>query len=145
MATIVVGVDGSDDAHSALRFAIEEAQLRGWRLRVICAWELPVAEWAELPPPEEPVDRFRREAEEVVARAAEIVEKEAPGVEVERLAPEGPPAKALLEQSSDASMLVVGNRGRGTVAGVLLGSVSQEVAQKAACPVVVVPHQGSSE
>jgi nucleotide-binding universal stress UspA family protein len=145
MATIIIGVDGSDDAHSALRFAIEEAQLRGWRLRVICAWDLPVAEWGELPPPEETFDRFRLDAEEVVGRAAEVVEREAPSVECERLAPEGQPAKVLLEHSSDAGMLVVGGRGRGSVASLLLGSVSQEVVQKSACPVVVVPHQGSSK
>ena len=145
MATIVVGVDGSDDAHSALRFAIEEAQLRDWSLRVICAWEPPVAEWGEFPPPEEKLTRFRREAEEVLARAAEIVESEAANVEFERLAPEGLPAKVLLEHSSDAAMLVVGNKGHGAVASLLLGSVSQEVVQKAACPVVVVPHPGSSE
>ena len=145
MATIVVGVDGSDPAWAALRFAIEEAQFRNARLRVICAWELPVAEWGELPPPEETYDRFRREAEEVVAQAAAVVEKDAPSVECKRLAPEGLPGRVLLEQSSDASLLVVGSRGRGAVASLLLGSVSQEVVQKAGCPVVVVPHEDSSE
>jgi nucleotide-binding universal stress UspA family protein len=144
MATIVVGEDGSDDRHSALRFAIEEAQLRGWRLRVICAWELPVAEWGELPPPDETLDRFRREAEEIVATATEIVETEAPGVEVEGLALEGPPARVLLDGCSEASLLVVGSRGRGAVTGLILGSVSQDVAQHAACTVVLVPLQGSS-
>ena len=144
MPTIVVGVDGSDPAGAALRFAIEEAQLRNARLRLICAWALPVASWGEFPPPEETYDRYRREAEEVVARAAEIVEKEAPKVECERLALEGLPATVLLENASDAAMLVVGSRGRGAVTGLLLGSVSQEVVQNAVSPVVVVPHQDSS-
>ena len=65
-------------------------------------------------------------------------------MECERLAPEGPPATVLVEQASDASMLVVGSRGRGTVAGLVLGSVSQEVVKHAACPVLVVPHESSS-
>jgi nucleotide-binding universal stress UspA family protein len=145
MPTIVVGVDGSDPAWAALRFAIEEAKLRGAQLRAICAWELPVAHWGELPPPEETFDRFRSEAEEVLGRAAAIVEKEAPSLECDRLALEGAPGRVLLEHSSDAILLVVGSRGRGAVAGLILGSVSQEVVQNAACPVVVVPHKGSSE
>jgi nucleotide-binding universal stress UspA family protein len=145
MPTIVVGVDGSDHAGTALRFAIEEAQLRNARLRLICAWALPVASWGEFPPPEETYDRYRREAEEVVAKAAAIVEKEAPSIECERLAPEGPAATVLLEHSSDASMLVIGSRGHGAVTGLLLGSVSQEVVQRTSSPVVVVPHQDSSD
>lgn len=145
MSTIVVGVDGSDPASTALRFAVEEAKLRDAPLRMICAWELPVATWGELPPPEETHDRFRREAEEVVARAAEMVAKEAPNVVCEQLTFEGPPAATLVEHSADATLLVVGSRGHGAVAGLLLGSVSQEVVQKATCPVVVVPHKGSSD
>ena len=145
MPTIVVGVDGSDPAWAALRFALEEAELRRATLRVICAWELPVAQWGEFPPPEETFDRFRRDAEEIVAAAAEIVAKEAPNVECERLAPEGPPGTALLDNAGDASLIVVGTRGHGSVAGLLMGSVSQEVVHKAQCPVVVVPHEESAD
>ena len=144
MAKIVVGVDGSDPAHTALRFAIQEAELRKARLRVISAWELPV-DLGELPSPDGTFDRPRRDAEEIAATAAAIVEAEAPDVDVERLTLEGQLGSVLLEHSADASLLVVGSRGRGIVAGLLLGSVSHEVVHKAPCPVVVVPHEDSSE
>src|SRR5919108_571419 len=139
MSTIVVGVDGSDHAGTALRFAIDEAQLRNARLRLICAWELPVASWGEMPPPEETYDSFRRKAEEVVAEAAATVTKEAPRVECEQLAPEGPPATVLLEHSADATVLVVGTRGHGAVAGLVLGPVSHEGVPKGSSPGGVGP------
>ena len=152
MTTIVVGVDGSDDAHTALRFAVDEAKLRAAPLRVICAWELQVESWGEFPPPEASLDRPRRSAEEVVAEAAQIVERLAPDIECECLAPEGEGGAVLLEQSSDATLLVVGRHGHGVaekllgpVADVLLGSVSGHVVRDARCPVVVVPHASPPE
>ena len=150
MTTIVVGVDGSDESHRALRFAVDEATLRGAPLRVISTWELPVENWGELPPPEESPSRPRQRAEEVVAEAAQIVERLAPGLECECLALEGKPGDVLLEQSSDASLVVVGRHGHavangvlGSVADVVLGSVSQHVVRGARCPVTVVPHASS--
>jgi nucleotide-binding universal stress UspA family protein len=149
--TIVVGVDGSDDAHTALRFAIDEAKLRAAPLRVICAWELPVDNWGEMPPPEETLDQPRQRAEEVVAEAAAIVERLAPNVECECLALHGQTAAVLLQRSSDASLIVVARHGHGvadalgSVADVLLGSVSAQVVRDANCPVVVVPHAYAPE
>lgn len=151
MTTIVVGVDGSDESHQALRFAIDEAKVRGASLRVTCAWELGMETWgSEVPPPEEVLDRPRRRAEEVVGEARQIVERLAPNVECESLALEaklGDLGGALLKHSSDASLLVVGRKGHGvadkllgSVADVVLGSVSQRVVRDAQCPVVVVPH-----
>jgi nucleotide-binding universal stress UspA family protein len=145
MPTIVVGVDGSESAEAALRFAIGEAKLRGERLRVICAWELPVANWSEIPPPEETYARFRQDAEEIVAQAVAKAKEDEPSVECEGLAVEGAPGSVLVEHSVDAGMLVVGSRGHGAVAGRLLGSVSHEVVSKAACPVGVVPVETLSE
>jgi nucleotide-binding universal stress UspA family protein len=140
---IVVGIDGTDHAHGALRFAIEETKLRGARLRVICAWELPVQDWGELPPPDETFDRFRRRAEEVLAEAAAIIERLGQGVEYECLALEGNAGDLLLQHSSGAAMVVVGSRGRGALAGLMLGSVSQTVVHDSDRPVVVVPHERS--
>ena len=151
MTTVVVGVDGSDDAHRALRFAVDEAQLRAARLRVISAWELPVQNWGEMPPPEENFDQRRRRSEEALAEAGRIVERLAPNVECEYLALEGEAGAVLLEHASDASLVVVGRHGHGVaetllghVADALLGSVSGRAVRDAPCPVVVVPHASSS-
>ena len=152
MTTVIVGVDGSDEAHRALRFAVEEAKFRAARLRVICAWELPVGKWGEFPPPEESLHGPRRRAEELAAEVAAIVEKLAPNVECECLAVEGEAGDVLLERSSDASMIVIGRHGHGRVADALgpvgdlfVGSVSQHIVRGARCPVVVVPHASSPE
>ena len=152
MTTIVVGVDGSDVAHRALRFAVDEANLRAARLRVICAWKLPVESWGEFPPPEENLDQGRRRAEEAVAEAAQVVERLAPNVECDYLALEGKAGAVLVEHSADASLVVIGRHGHGvanpvlgSLADVLLGSVSKHVVGDARCPVVVVPHGSSPE
>jgi len=148
MTTVIVGVDGSDDAHRALHFAVDEARFRGAQLRVICAWELPF-DWSEFPPPGESLHGPRRRAEEVAAEAAAIVEGLAPNVECECLAVEGEAGAVLLEHCSDASLVVVGRRGHriadtlGPVGDLLLGSVSQHVVRGARCPVVIVPHASS--
>ena len=61
------------------------------------------------------------------------------GVEAEGVAVEGNPATKLIEQARDAALLVVGSRGHGTAASLLLGSVSQRLAHHAPCPLVIVP------
>ena len=152
MTTIAVGVDGSDDAQRALRFAVDEAKLRAAPLRVICAWQLPVETWGEFPPPEESLHEPSQHAEEIVAEAAETVERLAPNVQCKCLALEGELGDVLLEHSSDASLVVVARHGHGvgdrllgSVADVVLGSVSLHVIRDARCPVVVVPHASSPE
>jgi len=62
-------------------------------------------------------------------------------VEIERRVVEGRPAAVLVNESQGADLLVVGSRGHGGFAGLLLGSVSQQCAHHAACPVVIV-HRG---
>ena len=145
--TIVVGVDGSEDARTALRFAVDEAKLRAAPLRVICAWQLPVENWGELPPPDGALDRPRQRAEEIAAEAAEIVERLAPSVQCKCLTVEGELADVLLENCADASLIVVARHGHGlgdkllgSVADAVLGSVSLQVVRDARCPVIVVPH-----
>ena len=151
MTTIVVGVDSSGDAQRALRFAVDEAKLRAAPLRVICAWELP-ANLGEFPPPEESLHEPRQHAEEIVAEAAETVERLAPSVQCKCLALEGELGDVLLKHSSDASLVVVARHGHGlgdrllgSVADAVLGSVSLHVIRDARCPVVVVPHASSPE
>ena len=148
MNEIVVGVDGSRGGQEALRWALAEARLRGATLRVVKAWIVPYVEAIPEPwvlginPPGPPIvqvhEGFRQEAEKILESSArEAVE--AGDVEVEVELVEGRPANKLLEAARDADLLVVGTRGRGGFAGLLLGSVSQQCAHHAPCPLVIVP------
>ena len=143
METIVVGVDGSDGAAAALEFAAGEAAFRGARLRIVLAWQVPVAAFgSEFAPPLDPAtwDAVRERAEQVADDALGAVKKLQPSLEGEALAVQGQPADVLLEQGADAALIVVGRRGLGGFRSLLLGSVSQQVVQHARCPVVVVNH-----
>ncbi len=140
METVVVGVDGSDGSKAALAFAAHEAALRGATLRVVTAWELPYSTFAGgLMPPVNLADVVREDAERVARAAAEEAEALEPGIYVEHLAVQGQPAEVLVDESRNAAAVVVGTRGHGGFASLLLGSVGQQVVHHAACPVVVVP------
>jgi nucleotide-binding universal stress UspA family protein len=139
--TIVVGVDGSEGADAALEFAAREAAFRGARLRIVSAWEIPVAVYGnEFMPPLDPStwDAFLVRAQKVADEALAAVKERHPSLEGEALGVQGQPADVLLEQGADATLIVVGRRGLGGFRSLLLGSVSHQVVQHAACPVVVV-------
>ncbi len=138
MQTIVVGVDGSTHGEAALDFAAEEAALRGAHLRVVCAWEFPMVVAPMGVYPAESFEGLRDDVEAVVQASMARVAEVQPQVECEGVTIEGQPAAVLLKEAQDADMIVVGSRGRGSVASLLLGSVSQEVVHQASCPVVVV-------
>jgi len=141
MDTIVVGVDGSACAHAALEFAASEAALRGARLRIVCAWDIPPAMYAGGFAPgfdQETLDAFRDNAETIVRTELAEAKRLQPSIEVEARTSEGQAAEVLLEAARDASLIVVGNRGHGGFASLLLGSVSQHVVHHAPCPVLVV-------
>jgi nucleotide-binding universal stress UspA family protein len=141
MDAIVVGVDGSEGAAAALEFAAEEAALRKAPLRIVSAWEVPVAAYSGgFPPPlnDETLEALRVGAQQVADGALATVKKLQPSLEGEALAVEGHPAEVLLEQAADAQLIVVGNRGHGGFKSLLLGSVGQQVVHHARCPVVVV-------
>ena len=143
METVVVGVDGSEGANAALRFAVGEAALRKARLRIVAAWSIPVAAYGGgFAPPldSKALDSFQDGARRVADEALATAKKLQPSVECEAVALEGQPAEALLEQAGDPTLIVVGNRGLGGFASLLLGSVSQQVVHHASCPVVVVHH-----
>jgi nucleotide-binding universal stress UspA family protein len=140
---IVVGVDGSEGGVAALEFAVSEAGFRKTRLRIVSAWQMPVAAYSGAfePPLDAPtLDAFRLSAEQVVDEAAATAKKLQPSLDIEALAAIGQPTDVLLGQSADADMIVVGRRGLGGFKSLLLGSVSQQVVQHATCPVVVVNH-----
>ena len=134
---IVVGVDGSESAQAALRFALGEARLRGTTVRAVAAWHLATGGGAFDPALVGDLDRDAREALE---RALAAAEEDAAGVEVESVVREGAPARVLVEEADAAELLVVGSRGLGGFRGLLLGSVSQQCSHHAPCPVVIVRH-----
>jgi nucleotide-binding universal stress UspA family protein len=139
METIVVGVDGSEGGKAALAFAAGEAALRGASLRIVSAWEVPVAAYGDgFSPPLDPSvwDAFRDAAQHVADDALATVKQLQPSVDVDVQVVQGQPADALIAQ--DATLIVVGRRGLGGFASLLLGSVSHQVVQHATCPVVVV-------
>lgn len=128
MPTIVVGVDGSAGAHAATAFALEEARLRGARLRLVAAWHVPVAVYGSgFAPPVVLGDGLSEAADSAVRETLERLGKH-DEVEVETEVRRGQPAEVLVEQSADAELLVVGSRGLGGFRGLLLGSVSQQCA-----------------
>jgi nucleotide-binding universal stress UspA family protein len=134
---IVVGLDDSHAAQKALRFAIEEGRIRRRRVVAVHAYDLP----ALIDAPEALVptllDDLRRSSERFLDAAVSSVGDGA--TDIERRSVSGHPSTALIAASADAELLVVGSRGRGGFAGLLLGSVSQQCAQHAACPVAIVP------
>jgi len=139
--TIVVGVDGSQCARAALEFAAREAALREARLRIICAWEIPPAVFAGgfAPGLDQPtLDGFRDGAETVVREAVAAAQQLQSTIECEGKAVQGQPAEVLLQEAREADLIVVGNRGHGGVASLLLGSISHQVVHHASCPVTVV-------
>ena len=139
MAQIVVGVDGSDESKEALRWAIEEARLRKATVRAVHAWTYPVIFGGAYVPPEVlDGDRLSREAREALDAVVADVAGEDPDAYIEHVVVEGPAAQVLVDAARDADLLVVGSRGHGGFAGLLLGSVSQQCAHHAPCAVVVV-------
>ena len=143
MAGIIVGVDGSHDAHRALEWAMQEAVARHAPLTVITVHQVAASTWTGTPiflPGDEPAaEQARKAAEEAVAKAAQLGESQPVSVTVRAVS--GLPAQELIEASRDADLLVVGSRGGGGFARLMLGSVSDQVVHHAYCPVVVVPGQ----
>jgi nucleotide-binding universal stress UspA family protein len=142
MAGIIVGVDGSHGAHRALEWGMQEAVARHVPLTVITVHQVSASGWivapSFLPVDELTMEHARQVAEEAVAKAAAHLGGPRP-VSVTIRVVAGLPAQELIEGSRDADLLVVGSRGGGGFARLMLGSVSDQVARHAHCPVVVVP------
>ncbi len=131
---IVVGVDGSDSSLAALEWALEEARLRSGQVHVVTAWHYPVI--GDAAGKAEDHDSFgdnaRHAHADALRRASET------GLTVTGEVTEGHPADVLLKAAAGADLLVVGSRGHGGFAGMLLGSVSSHAVHHAQCPVLVV-------
>jgi nucleotide-binding universal stress UspA family protein len=134
---ILVGTDGSDGSRAAVRWAAREAERRDALLRVVHAfdWEWHAARYTV---GSEYLDVARQHADAVIANATDEARGVAPAIHIKADAVIGNPVPQLLDSAADADLLVVGNRGRGGFASLLLGSVSQRLALHASCPVVVV-------
>jgi nucleotide-binding universal stress UspA family protein len=136
---IVVGYDGSPSAADALDWAAHQAQLTGSALEVIMTWQWPPSLGWSIPVP----DDFdpKRDVQRSLDTALEPVRDRYPGVPCTTRVANGHPARVLVDESEGAALLVVGCRGHGEFAGMLLGSVSEYCATKAHCPVLV--HRGT--
>jgi nucleotide-binding universal stress UspA family protein len=136
MKELVVGIDGSDDSRMALRWAAATAQAADVPVRAAQSWLYPgstILPSAPVPPPRDEMDEQTRQAlTEVVTDT--LGSSNTAAISVLR----GPPAGALLQTVAPDSVLVLGSRGLGGFAGLLLGSVSQECVEYASCAVVVV-------
>jgi nucleotide-binding universal stress UspA family protein len=150
MAKIVVGVDGSDASKDALRWAIDEARLRGVPVEAVHAWQaplLPPDAGAALAPGGAALEmtallpQVAEAANRLVEEVVQEIAGDDAGVEIRPRAVEGPPATVLIDAASAADLLVVGSRGHGGFTGLLVGSVSLQAVQHAPCPVVICRHR----
>jgi nucleotide-binding universal stress UspA family protein len=135
--TILVGVDGSRGSRKALTWAAAEAAEHGADLVVLNVWEPSLVAAVGSVPSGDVPDASERAADDLLKVIKEEL-GENPPVLAQPTVKHGRPAEVLIEQSAGADLLVVGTRGHGGFAGLVLGSVSQHVAAYAQCPVTVV-------
>jgi nucleotide-binding universal stress UspA family protein len=140
-ASIVVGVDGSDSSRQALIWAVHYAELISAEVTAVISWSYPTgygigAIAADWNPGEDARDLLTETIASVLGRDI--------AVPLTQVVQEGNAAQVLLDQARDAQMLVVGSRGHGGFAGLLLGSVSAHCAEHAHCPVLVIHGKAQS-
>jgi nucleotide-binding universal stress UspA family protein len=144
MSGIIVGIDGSGHSQAALDWAVREAGVHQAPLTVLTVHEVAASGWGGTMVYQAD-DAIREENRKAAQEAVDQAVQKAAGpvpTEVTVRAVSGTPAEALVEASRDADLLVVGSRGAGGFARLLLGSVSTEVSHHAACPIVIVPSGG---
>ncbi len=148
MSGIIVGVDGSGHSQQALEWAIKEAAIRHVPLTVIAVHELMASSWmgrgvmyADENELAERVGRLaRQQVDEILAK---LGESSSELVAVRAIS--GSPAEELVTASKDADMIVMGSRGAGGFAQLLMGSVSAQVTHHAHCPVVIIPRRVAAD
>jgi len=143
---IVAAADGSDHSLHAVDWAAREALLRGVPLRIVSVAAMPprMKDRRESPDVDTVADVLSRDRDEALATAADRAATAAPGLSIDTDVLTGATAEAITDSGSGALMLVVGSRGMGAFAAMLLGSVSRYAASNAPCPAVVVPDGASS-
>jgi nucleotide-binding universal stress UspA family protein len=145
MSGITVGIDGSAHSSRALEWAIKEGAVRHAPVTVLTVHSVPMSGWTGnpimLPQDAEDLKSERQAAEELTAKIlSQLGDAQPPSVTVRAII--GFPAEELIEASRAADLMVVGSRGAGGFARLMIGSVSSQVVHHAHSPVVVVPHEG---
>jgi len=143
MTTVLAGTDGSPNASAALHWAAEYARRNQATLRVMHVWHYPygASEAGAMMSPPESV--FEQGAQAIVDQA--IAALDTNGLTVDKAVRQGGVAHALLEEAKNADLLVVGARGHGGFAGLILGSVATHCTRHAQIPTVVVPGSSNEE
>jgi nucleotide-binding universal stress UspA family protein len=137
---VVAGVDGSPAAEMVLTEAFRAAQRRDCPLIAVHGWQDPTTDvlTARGQQPDFDRDSWQRAAAQALSERLDLVGQQFPSVHADAVVDWGRPTRALLEQAHTAQLVVVGTRGRGELAGMLLGSTSRAMVQHAPCPVIVV-------
>jgi nucleotide-binding universal stress UspA family protein len=133
---IVVGVDGSAGSSAALEWAAHQAELTGCTLTAVTTWAWPASfgvAFAYVPSDYNP----QADAQKVLDAALAPIREAHPDLQIDTTIAEGHPAPILVDESHGADLLVVGSRGHGEFAGMLIGSVSEHCVTNAHCPVLV--------
>jgi nucleotide-binding universal stress UspA family protein len=142
MPGITVGIDGSEHSRRALDWAVREAGLRGAPLTVLAVNQVASNYWTgspeHYPADASATEAVRQAAEDAVQKAVSQAGEPGPASVTVR-AVSGIPSQELVGASSDSDLVVVGARGGGGFAKLVLGSVTSQVVNHAACPVVVIP------
>jgi nucleotide-binding universal stress UspA family protein len=136
--TVVVGVDGSERSIEALQWAARQALLTGSAIRVITAWTYPDEPTPFGLVPEVPLPPDQLEAARAELDAAVTSNIPSTGLDIVTEVIAGHAAPVLIDASRSSDLLVVGNSGRGLIAEMLLGSVTERCVRHAECPVVVI-------
>jgi len=136
---VVLGFDGSEGAREAARRAFWIADLRGTSVRTITSWYAEVVEGHVVTTPGTPAwEQVESGYRTMVEEGLADIREKYPNVDLDIRIVRGPAAEVLVRESADASLLVIGSRGRGGFRGMLLGSVSHKVLETATSPVMVI-------
>ena len=134
---ILVGIDGSENSLRALRWALAEARMRGDAVEVLHAWHFPyIADPTGMVA--YPTTALEECGAAILADALQAVAADTAGLTITTRVVMGAGAAPLIEASKDADLLVIGRRGHGGFLTLVMGSVAQQVAAHAHCPVVVL-------
>jgi nucleotide-binding universal stress UspA family protein len=139
---IAVGVDGSPSSREALRWAVRQAALTGSVVDAVIAWHDPASYGGYAWLIADTCDAGL--AAKTLSEAVDSTVTAGGGVTVRQRVMEGNPARVLVDAAEGADLLVVGSRGHGGFAGMLLGSVSEHCVRHSPCPVVVIRGQRNS-
>lgn len=142
---VVVGVDGSPSSEQAIVYAAEQARILQVPLKIVYAWVAPMTPGLEYLWSDELTSSQKQLAEVTLGRAKEQALAAVADIEVQLEIVQGAPVSALVSCAAEASVIVVGSRGRGAIARLLLGSVSHGLLQALPCPVIVTRYESKHE